>query len=147
MGSKKYNTKDNDTFLQTNFNNVVRSDEKRFTMDVTDRIAYHWIEKRCHERIFYRFHSGGCSLMTWGVFPLAGCSELCIVERRLNSARYLNILKNYLVSHPYFFYRGHYLNNLTFTQDGCTVHKSKIVHQRLQVMNIYLLPWPACSPD
>lgn len=93
---------DHVTWAKTDWNKVFWSDEKRFKLDGTDGMAYHWADKRCQERIFQRRHSCGCSLMIWGAFSSAECSELCFVEGRLNYAHYLDILENYLVPHAYF---------------------------------------------
>lgn len=82
--------------------------------------------------------------MIWGAYYSAGCSEICFVEGRFTSARYLDILENKFVPHVYFNH-GQEVNDFISMQEWCRVLTSNIVRNCLQDMVIAVLSSAACS--
>lgn len=74
-----------------------------------------------------------------------GPGELVEVSGRMNSAQYLEILRDTLVPTV----RMHYPEGTIYLcQDNSSVHRGAIVQQWLQTQaDIEVLQWPAKSPD
>lgn len=86
--------------------------------------------------------SGSFSVMFWGCFTAAKKGPLVVLDGRVNSEMYSNLIEKKLVP---------FLDELTetyvFMQDNCRIHTSKHSMQTFQDYGIPLLEWPAQSPD
>lgn len=128
------------------WNNVIWSDEKKFTLDGPDGCAYYWADRRCQERIFQKRNFGGGPLMVWGAFSSCGVSSLCFVDERLNAVRYCEILEQYLLNFA-FANHGTEPGAFKFMHDGARPHTANYTKDYLASIPIEVIPWPACSPD
>lgn len=123
---------------QTQWKNVLFSDEKCFGLDGPVSKAYAWSSKdKCHKLITR--HSKGGHIMVWGGIKFNSKTDLCIVDGTLRSPDYKTILEQHVVE------------NLSmseyFQQDNSPVHSAKIIKEFLIEKNINILSWPAISPD
>lgn len=80
--------------------------------------------------------------MVWCSILYAGKAHLAILNENIDSRRYVDILKNYLLPHAY-----PHLALFFFQQDNASVHTSTSVKQWLDVFEISTVDWSARSPD
>ena len=131
----------------TDWSTVIFSDESKFQVGHT-RPQY--VRRRRNQRLLPAFvvtlknvSVGSC--MVWGSFCRDGFSELVLVEGRMNSIHYIDLLDTVLLP---FLYRVNNVSNIEyFQQDNCPVHVSAATTQWLENQEINCLPWPAISPD
>jgi hypothetical protein len=64
---------------------VVFSDEKKWNLDGPDGMRYQWVDSRTPEKVNKRRHSGGGSVMIWGLFSASGKSEIKFLDGRQRS--------------------------------------------------------------
>lgn len=90
-----------------------------------------------------RRQCGGGGIMIWGMLMPNGLVAIRKMEGKQNSAKYIDILKNFAVpimnlnySHPY-----------NFVQDNCSIHISRETKNFFKSENLQVLRWPAKSPD
>ena len=110
-----------------------------------------------HQKQFYKLHSSiprknrpvnsksqneGPSVMFWGCFYEGGLGTLVPIEGKLNSEKYINLLKEYFIP----FLRQE-RPDLIFMQDNSPVHTSRLSSQFLRDQSIETLSWPPQSPD
>lgn len=122
---------------------VIFSDEKKFNLDGPDGWRYYWHDLRDQQSILARRHSGGGSVMVWGSFSWGGKSSLCFVNHRLNSARYIEILEDYLLPSSERIAGRDFI----FQQDNAPCHSSKLTNTWLKQQKLKVFKWPAYSPD
>ena len=120
------------------WNNIIFSDEKRFCMDGVQNIMYGWAKKN-KKHVIMKRHSGGGSIMVWVAVSFNSKSEIIVINNKLNSQGYINVLKDGLL--PLI------TENDTFQQDNAPIHVSKVTKDWLITNNILSLEWPARSPD
>jgi transposase len=86
--------------------------------------------------------SSHTKVMVWGCIWYHGRSELCIVDGTVNSNKYMEILRDYLLpSMPS-------SSNFLFMHDNARPHVANVVRRWLYDNAVPLLePWPAYSPD
>lgn len=120
------------------WNNVIFSDEKRFCLDGIENLMYGWSNNNKRHVIMKR-HSGGGGIMVWAAISPSSKSELVIIEGRLNSQRYVEMLESNLL--PMMGPEQQY------QQDNAPIHVSALTKKWFISKNIPLLPWPARSPD
>lgn len=128
------------------WNNVMFSDESRFTVDFLDRRRRVWRRRneRFHDVNVIRHDPyGGGSVMVWGGITAAGRTDLHVVAGRVTGQYYRD---NILAPHVVPFARR-YGRRFIFQDDNARCHRARIVTDYLQQQNITTLPWPALSPD
>ncbi len=74
--------------------------EKKFNLDGPDCFAYYWHDIRQDERYFSKRRYGGGSVMVWDAMSYYGLSSLCVIQERMNSEDYCNILTRSLLPFP-----------------------------------------------
>ena len=84
----------------------------------------------------------GVSVMFWGCFSKQGLGPLVPIDGTMDSTKYLNILRDYVV--PLIHDNPH---SMLFMQDNAPCHKSRAVSQFLADNEITVLDWPPQSPD
>lgn len=127
----------------TEWHNVVWSDEKKFNLDGPDGFSYYWHDLRKEEQLFSKRAMGGDGLMIWASFGWHGKTEIVFLEGRIDAKKYQETLKNHLLNN------GAEIGgeNWIYQQDNAPIHKAKVTIAWLKRQNIRLLPWPALSPD
>lgn len=140
-------TKHHENWTQRNWDAVIFSDESRFDVCLGDfrkrviRKQTEAFDNDCLKRTV-KFPK---SLMVWGCMSSQGVGELAFVEGTMNSAKYQNVLENYLLPSI------HKLKNcdgeFTFQQDGASCHTSKTTKRWLGDHGLCPMIWPSSSPD
>lgn len=125
---------------------VIWSDEKKFNLDGPDGRRHYWHDRRLPRKIFSKRHSGGGSIMVWGCFSGAGVGQLCELNGRLTSVKYIDILEEYMLPHAYA-HHGTEHNSFIFQQDGASAHRARATLNWLDNLGVQLMQWPAISPD
>lgn len=125
--------------MATNWKRVWFSDEKRWNLDGPDGFKYYWHDKRLPQLSKIRRQGGGNSVMIWAAFGYESKSELCFIEKTMDSDRYVDVLDEKLLPCMEYFD--------IFQQDNSSVHTSKTTSKWLEDNFVNVLEWPACSPD
>lgn len=130
-------------FWDTEWQNIVFSDEKKFNLDGPDCSKKYWRQvtqprRTCHRRV----HGGG-SVMVWAGFCYGGKTPMCFISTKMNAAMYVDLLDSELIE----FAEQIYGDNWTFQQDNAPIHSAKHTKEFFNTRNIPLLDWPAKSPD
>lgn len=128
------------------WNKIIFTDEKRFSLDGPDGNARYWRDKNKDPRTFSKRHSGGGSIMIWAGFSIKGKTELAFIDEKMTSLQYCNVLEEFLLPFAYHFH-GTAENDWTLLHDGARVHTANLTKQYLSEINASVLPWPAKSPD
>ncbi len=124
-----------------NFQRVIFSDEKRFSLDGPDNICSYTRE---NQKIFRaKRQSGGGSIMVWGMIFPSGILFIKRVQGNINSQGYIELLSGYAVP----LIRDLMDDDFIFQQDNCSIHISKSVLDFFENQGIDVLPWPSRSPD
>ncbi|KHJ88486.1 transposase [Oesophagostomum dentatum] len=126
--------------MNTNWNKIVFSDEKKFNLDGPDGNLFYWRDLR---KEILQVHFGGGSLMVWAAFSAYGTVDLKFISTHMNSVEYQDILKNSLL--PYL--HCHRRHKFIFQQDNAAVHSSQSTKTWLNSHGVSVLRWPSCSPD
>lgn len=132
-------------WTRNDWNNVIFSDESRFTVSHADgrmRVYRRKNERFAHCCIRERDRFGGGSVMVWGGILGNAKTDLVIVQGNLNAQRYIDLLNTNLLP----FLRNHG-QGITFQHDNARPHTARITTQFLVQNNVNVLPWPAVSPD
>lgn len=120
-------------------NEIIFSDEKRFTLTGPDGFRGYWKDLRSKPQYFSRkLYSPG--VMVWGCIGEAGTLSLEFVSGTINSLKYQEILNTCLL--PHFNKTKH-----IFQQDNARPHASKSTIEWLNENNVKVLEWPPYSPD
>ena len=103
-----------------------------------------WVRRRPNERfkeecLVPTVKHGGGSIMIWGCFSLSGVGHICRVEGSINSSRYQNILKTYMLPSC--------TKDVIFQQDNAPLHTSRSTETWFHKRKIKLMDWPPQSPD
>lgn len=93
-----------------------------------------------------RTQGGGGSVSVWGCFSVNGMGLLMSYDGRLNSTKYINLLKDDLPNYLDDLY-GLHRDDWHFMQDNAPCHKAKKTMEWLKNERIPLLDWPPTSPD
>lgn len=127
--------------------NVLFTDESRFCFYTSDRRipVYRRDGERysqCNIRPSRNF--GGGSVMLWGGISLRGRTELVVVNQGTMTAdRYIrDILEEHVV--PYAPFVG---PDFILMHDNARPHVARVVRAYLDEVGIFVLDWPASSPD
>lgn len=122
---------------------VIFTDEKKFNLDGPDGYKYYWHDLRRDTKFHSKRAFGGGSLMVWAGIGWSGRTELVIIDGRMNSEAYKEMLKKYLIP-----FTGRISGQKwTLQQDNCSVHTSKLMQNWFETQNIDVLDWPSLSPD
>ncbi|RCN53243.1 hypothetical protein ANCCAN_00802 [Ancylostoma caninum] len=78
---------------------VISSDENEFNLDDLDRCRHYWRDLWKEPLMFIRRNIGGGSLMTWAAFRSSEKLELAFVSRKMDSAKYQEVLGEVLGTH------------------------------------------------
>ena len=131
-----------------NWNQVVFSDESRFSLSFADgRVRLY---RRQHERyrdacVAERDRFGGGSVMVWGAINHDFRSDLVLIQGNLTAHRYINeVLQPVLIP---LLQRHRNNGQLTFQQDNARAHSARLTQNYLMNQRIDVLEWPAVSPD
>ena len=128
---------------QYDWKNIIFSDEKKFNLDGPDGFQYYWHDLRTEKKYLSKRKFGGGSLMIWAAFGFKGKSNLIIINGRLNSSGYCQLLNDYLKPIA----RRIGGKNWVFQHDRASIHNSVQTKTWLTNNNIRCLEWPAISPD
>lgn len=130
------------------WHSVIFTDESQFEQFSTKRRQ--WVWRRPEDTYLSEYLQptvkfGGLRVMVWAGIWYGGKTELVIVHDRLNAAKYIDILKRYLLP----LYESGILNNETHTlqEDNAPCHVAKMAMRWKQENGIQRLPWPPQSPD
>lgn len=122
---------------------IIYSDEKRFNLDGPDKWHKYWSDERKPKRTYITRQQGGGGVMIWAAFSSTGKTQVAFCSNRLNSIAYTQILEQHLI--PYA--NIHYNDNYLYQQDNATPHVSQHSRAWFAAHNIWLIDWPARSPD
>lgn len=137
--SARYSFADQAIRDRLDWSKIIWSDEKKFNLDGPDGLRYYWHDLRDEKQLLSKRAFGGGSLMVWGAFVNDTMLDLVVVDHKLDSKKYIEVLKKSLV--PYM------KPGLKFMQDGASAHRSKMTTNWLQNQKIDTIKWPAYSPD
>jgi len=125
--------------------NVVFSDEKRFSLNGPDNYMTYSspnsIKNTNNTR--RRSHSGGGSILYWGMLLPNATLHVKEVENNLNAFKYIDLLDGFAVP----IITRHMDDEYMFQQDNSTSHTSKKVMEYFDDNDIQVLNWPPYSPD
>ena len=76
---------------------IVFSDETKFNLDGPDGLAYYCHDLRREKKFFSVRGRGGGSLMIWTAIGFNGKAKIVVVQGRINSIGYQNILNDHLL--------------------------------------------------
>ena len=123
--------------------NVIFSDEKKFNLDGPDGLMYYWHDARKDKLDIGRRAFAGGSVMVWGAIFADGKSQLAILEGKQTAESYIKTLNDFLLPAIPEDRRG----TMIFQQDNATVHTAHLTKMWLLYQNIKTIDWPAHSPD
>jgi hypothetical protein len=125
------------------WNKVLFSDEKRFSLDGPDCYSYYWHDLRKEKLISEKSQSGSSGVMVWAGFGSQGKTDLVYCTGKMNSVNYQNVLEHHMIDAlarcggP----------NCIFQHDNAPIHSSKSTKEFLLHHNVVTMTWPANSPD
>lgn len=126
---------------------TIFSDEKKFNLDGPDGCQFYWHDLRKERERFSCNVAGGGSVMIWGGFSYYGKTELAFLEGKQNSSKYVETLKQYLVSAIADLKRQSGSSMVIFQQDNASIHTSQETTDYLKMLDAEVSKWPAKSPD
>ncbi len=77
------------------------------------------------------------SLMVWGCISTYGMGSLHVLEGTMNAERYIKVLEQHMLPS----------RRRVFQQDNAKPHTAAITTAWLHGRRVWVLNWPACSPD
>ncbi len=122
---------------------IIWSDESRFLLYPMDGRRLVWRlpgERLNNNFVVHALQAGGGSVHAWGAIWTGGRSQLIRLQGSVNAIRYCDLLHG-------FFTTTLLPAHFKFQQDNAPAHRSWMVSQMLEDLNIHVLPWPARSPD
>ena len=122
---------------------IIFSDEKKFNLDDPDGLQYYWRDiRKPKQKCKKRIHGGG-SVMVWGAIGSKGKSNLVIINTRMNSNDYTEMLSLHLLP----FGKRIAGKNWIYMNDNAAIHCSKHTKSWFTDNQVDVLSWPALSPD
>jgi transposase len=85
----------------------------------------------------------GGGIMVWGMITPNGLLAIKILQGKIKSSDYLNMLQTFAVK----LMKLNMQRKFSFVQDNCRIHKTKEVLGYLESQTITLIEWPPRSPD
>ena len=139
--------RDHVTWTQNDWAPVLFTDESRFCVDFTDRLARVWRMPNEHfAPVCVAEHDrfGGGSVMVWAGISAQGKTYLHVIDNgTLMALRYVNeILDVYVCP-----YAGAVCENFILMDDNARAHRARITDQYLEQATIVRMEWPARFPD
>lgn len=128
------------------FHKILWSDETKIELFPSNGPSYVWRPrgKAFEERYTVpTVKHGGGSIMMWGCFSRAGPGDICVIEGRMDSIKYQEILDQNLFNSA----RRLVGRRFIFQQDNDPKHRSHSTTQYLQRKRVQVLEWPSQSPD
>lgn len=125
----------------TNWSNVIFSDEKRFSLYGCDS-HYSWFQSNkspCNVRKIIK----APGIMVWAMITSNGLCSFRFLQGNQNSSKYINILKEVVIPigklnmGPRFIYQ----------HDNCPIHVSRETVNFINSAGFQVQKWPAYSPD
>ncbi len=84
------------------------------------------------------------SLKVWGCISAYGMGSLYVLEGTMNAERYIKVLEQHMLPSRWHLFQG---RPCVFQQDNATPHTAAITTAWLRSRRVWVLNWPACSPD
>ncbi len=84
------------------------------------------------------------SLMVWGCMSACGMGSLHIWKSTINAERYIQVLEQHMLPSRRRLFQG---RPCIFQHDNARPHTASITTSWLRRRRIWVLKWPACSPD
>ena len=123
--------------------NVVFSDEKKFNLDGPDRNKSYWHRIGTKKETSVSRNFGGGTVMVWGAFSSYGTTPISWITPKMNSSDYIELLDNVLLNYAEDMDEDSWI----FQQDNASIHNSKATKAFFRERNIKVMDWPARSPD
>ena len=122
---------------------VLFSDEKKFNLDGPDGTAYYWHNLQKEEKIFSECQQGGKSVIVWAAFGYQGQTNLAFPSGRMDETDYQDLLEIHLL--PF----GEEIGGQfwIFQQNNAPIHVAKSTREWFLENGVYVMDWPANSPD
>ena len=130
-------------YLETgiNWNYVVFSDEKRFSINGCDSF-YNWMNKnQSPYRVKKIIKASG--VMIWAMILPNGLLSYSIMKGHQNSEKYMAIIKERAVP----IIKLNVKDDFIFQQDNCPIHVSRYSKKNFEECGITTLDWPPYSPE
>ena len=124
-----------------NWNSVVFSDEKYFTLKGAD-LQHYWSHEGDKPLKFNRLYRSS-GVMVWAMLMPNGLLSYRILEGKQNSSKYINVLTMSAIP----IMKLNYCSIPTFQHDNAPIHASKQTQKALKNCDLRVLDWPAYSPD
>ncbi len=118
---------------------VLWSDESKFDILVGnhERRVLRAKEEGDLPACYQRSVQKSASLMEWGCISAYGMGSLHVLEGTMNAERYIKILEQHMLPS----------RRRVFQQDNAKPHTAAITTAWLHSRRVWVLNWPACSPD
>ncbi len=84
------------------------------------------------------------SLMVWGCISAYDMGSLHVLEGTMNAERYIKVLEQHMLPSRRRLFQG---RPCVFQQDNAKPHTAAITTAWLRSRRVWVLKWPACSPD
>lgn len=128
--------------MSIDWKRTIFTDEKRFSLNGPDNFMT-YRRSISNKKSRMKNHSGGGSIMYWGML-LPDCSlYLKEILGNLNADKYIDLLKDYAVPIIMEKMGSHFI----LQQDNCSCHTSVKTKKYFDEEDISILSWPSYSPD
>ncbi len=115
-----------------------------FLLEITDSVSSGLKRRETFQRVIrLQFKSqhlwwyGGC-------ISAYGMGSLHVLEGTMNAERYIKVLEQHMLPSRRRLFQG---RPCVFQQDNAKPHTAAITTARLHSRRVWVLNWPACSPD
>ena len=121
---------------------VYFTDEKKFNLDGPDGWDYFWadLNEKNEKQYFSKDIHNKQSVMVWGAFSLQEQLPLVRLEGKQTAGKYSELIENS------FFYQV-MSEKYILVHDNAPFHTAQVVKNKIDELEIDVLPWPAYSPD
>ena len=128
------------------WNSVLWSDESKFDILVGNhgRRVLRAKEEGDLPSCYQRSVQKPASLMVWGCISADGMGSLHVLEGTMNAERYIKVLEQHMLPSRQRLFQG---RPCVFQQDNAKPHTAAITTAWLCRKKVWVLNWPACSPD
>lgn len=126
--------------LGSDWDQVIFSDEKKFSLDGPDGWRYYVSDER---KSLPKRQGGGGGVMVWAGFSAVGKTEIAFLNGRQNSECYIKTRHEYLLP----FIAANHDEGYIYQQDNASIYTSKRTKDWMDGVNLALMDWPALSPD
>ena len=121
---------------------VYFTDEKKFNLDGPDGWGYFWadLNETDDKKYLSKDIHNKQSVMVWGAFSLQEQLPLVRLEGKQTGEKYAELIENS------FFYQV-MSEKYILVHDNAAFHTAQVVKNKIDELEIDVLPWPAYSPD